>query len=246
MTRFISKSARRSRFAVAGAQLDRTGGARRDADPRGQQRRVFTHDRRARNRRQLRDSWPTPRSPTSRRPRSRATSGVSPLTSNGLTCAEVTGTIYSVDASGPLPCRVTDPGLLTTATETTYDGLQRCRRADPDPTLVGGDNQLGGQTLVAGVYRFGAAPTANLSGTLTLSGSASDVWIFQATLRPRLRQPAQRGPHRRCIGLQRLLAGQQLRDAQLGLEHQRNGSRLGEHHRRDRRHDQRPPAGSNR
>ena len=33
----------------------------------------------------------------------------------GLTCAEVTGTIYSVDAAGPSPCRVTNAGMLTTA-----------------------------------------------------------------------------------------------------------------------------------
>src|ERR1700694_5411097 len=39
--------------------------------------------------------------------------GLSPATGaaiTGLTCPEVTGTIYSVDASGPLPCRVTNPG----------------------------------------------------------------------------------------------------------------------------------------
>jgi Ice-binding-like len=54
----------------------------------------------------------------------------------------------------------------------------------PSTTLVGlavpGDNQLGGRTLVAGVYNFAHATTANLTGVLTLSGSSSDVWIFQA------------------------------------------------------------------
>lgn len=47
----------------------------------------------------------------------------------------------------------------------------------------GGDNQLGGQTLFPGVYRFGTASTANLIGTLTLdaNGSLTPVWIFQAT-----------------------------------------------------------------
>ncbi len=37
---------------------------------------------------------------------------------------------------------------------------------------------LGGQTLVAGVYN--SASSLGLTGTLTLSGSSSDVWIFQA------------------------------------------------------------------
>lgn len=37
---------------------------------------------------------------------------------------------------------------------------------------------LGGQTLVAGVYN--SASTLGLTGVLTLSGSSSDVWIFQA------------------------------------------------------------------
>jgi Ice-binding-like/Putative Ig domain len=41
-------------------------------------------------------------------------------------------------------------------------------------TIVG---DLGGQTLVAGVYS--AAAAQGLTGVLTLSGSATDVWIFQ-------------------------------------------------------------------
>lgn len=99
----------------------------------------------------------------------------------GLTCAEVTGTIYSVDASGPLPCRVTNAGLLTTAKNDLTTAYNDAAGRTPDTTFVAGDNQLGGQTLVAGVYRFGSATTANLIGNLTLNGSASDIWIFQAT-----------------------------------------------------------------
>ena len=40
--------------------------------------------------------------------------GASPITGAaiGLTCTEVTGTIYTVDAAGPLPCRVTDATRL--------------------------------------------------------------------------------------------------------------------------------------
>jgi hypothetical protein len=49
----------------------------------------------------------------------------------------------------------------------------------PTTTYLGADNQLGGLTLTAGTYRFGLASTANLIGTLTLSGPG--VFIFQAT-----------------------------------------------------------------
>lgn len=53
----------------------------------------------------------------------------------------------------------------------------------PTTTLSAGDNQLGGQTLVSGVYAFGHATTANLIGTLTLDGEGHTdaVFIFQAS-----------------------------------------------------------------
>ena len=43
--------------------------------------------------------------------------GTSPITGAAdlLTCKEVTGTIYSVNAAGPFPCSVKNPTLLTTA-----------------------------------------------------------------------------------------------------------------------------------
>lgn len=111
--------------------------------------------------------------------------GVSPAAGSsitGLTCAEVTGTIYSVDATGPLPCRVTDPGLLTVAKSDLTAAYGVAAGQIPDTTFVGADNQLGlAGTLTPGVYRFGGATTANLIGNLTLSGGASDVWVFQAT-----------------------------------------------------------------
>jgi ice-binding like protein len=99
----------------------------------------------------------------------------------GLTCAEVTGTIYSVDATGPLPCRVTNSGALTTADNNLGTAYGDAAGRGPDLTFVGADNQLGGQVLVPGVYRFPHAATANLIGNLTLNGDASSVWIFQAT-----------------------------------------------------------------
>lgn len=48
----------------------------------------------------------------------------------------------------------------------------------PDTTVAGG--VLSG-SLPPGVYALPHATTANLTGNVTLSGSATDVWIFQAT-----------------------------------------------------------------
>ncbi|HUF85213.1 MAG TPA: ice-binding family protein [Acidimicrobiia bacterium] len=96
----------------------------------------------------------------------------------GLTCAEVTGTVYKVDATG-LPCAVEDPGLMTTVSadaRTAFNTTSALPGATPLATDLAGEN------LVAGLYSFGAAAT-NLSGPLTLNaaGDPSSVWIFQAS-----------------------------------------------------------------
>jgi hypothetical protein len=108
--------------------------------------------------------------------------GLTPTTGAAidLTCAEVTGTIYTIDLAGPL-CREVNPGLLTTAKNALTTAYNSAAGQSPDSTFAGADNQLGTQTLVAGVYRFTAASTANLVGNLTLDGDSDDVWIFQAT-----------------------------------------------------------------
>ncbi len=99
----------------------------------------------------------------------------------GLTCGEVNGTIYTNNAAGPL-CRNVNGSVLTTAKHDLSNAYGDANGRTPTTTFLTGDDQLGGgQTLVAGVYRFGSATTANLTGPLTLSGSASAVWIFQAT-----------------------------------------------------------------
>src|SRR5436190_7492754 len=110
--------------------------------------------------------------------------GLSPATgaSIGLTSAQVlAGKIYAVDAAGPAGS-VNNSGLLTTAKNdltTAYNDAA----ARPATDLGVVDNQLGGQTLFPGVYKFGHAATANLIGTLTLdaNGEVDPVWIFQAT-----------------------------------------------------------------
>jgi type VI secretion system secreted protein VgrG len=97
----------------------------------------------------------------------------------GLTCAEVHGKIFTNNASGP-PCRTVNAGVLTTAKNDLTNAYLDAQGRTPFTTLPGGDKQLNGLTLVAGVYRFGHATTANLTTSLTLNGSASAVWIFQA------------------------------------------------------------------
>jgi Ice-binding-like len=106
--------------------------------------------------------------------------GTSPITGaaiTGLTCAEVTGTIYTVNAAGPLPCRVTAPTFLTTAVsnmESAY--TDAAGRTNPSALNLGAGN-IGGMTLAPGLYKW----TSNLgiSKDVTLAGAANQVWIFQ-------------------------------------------------------------------
>jgi hypothetical protein len=110
--------------------------------------------------------------------------GLSPATGaniTGLTCASVTGVIYAVDAAGPAPCAVDAPALVGTAKNDLTAAYLNAAAQPPDTVFAAGDNQLGGKTLVPGVYQLGAASTANLIGNLTLSGDGNSVWVFQAT-----------------------------------------------------------------
>ena len=112
--------------------------------------------------------------------------GLSPAAGSnytGLTAAQVTGTIYAVDATGPAGS-VNNPALLTTAKTdlvTAYDALSLGANANCDPsyTFGSGNKDLAGKTLVPGVY---CADTFTLSGILTLddTGNANGVWVFRA------------------------------------------------------------------
>ena len=105
--------------------------------------------------------------------------GSSPITGAAilLKCAEVTGTIYTVDAAGPLPCRVTNATRLGTAVlnmQTAY--TDAAGRSNPNFLNLGAGN-IGGKTLTAGLYKF---TTALIIPTdVTISGSSTDVWNFQ-------------------------------------------------------------------
>lgn len=105
--------------------------------------------------------------------------GSSPITGAAilLSCTEVAGTIYSVNAAGPLPCRVTNASRLTTAVgnmQTAY--TDAAGRSNPNFLNLGAGN-IGGKTLKPGLYKFTTGVT--IPTNVTISGSSSDVWIFQ-------------------------------------------------------------------
>jgi hypothetical protein len=105
--------------------------------------------------------------------------GVSPITGAALllTCAEVTGNVYTVDAAGPLPCRVTDATFLTAAVgDMEFAYTDAAGRTSPDFTELGA-GEVGGLTLAPGLYKWGTGVT--ISTDVTLSGGPDDVWIFQ-------------------------------------------------------------------
>ena len=105
--------------------------------------------------------------------------GASPITgaASALTCAEVTGKTYSVDAAGPLPCRITNPTLLTAAVKdmmTAY--TDAAGRTLPTATNLGA-GEIGGLTIAPGLYKWGTG--VSISTDVTLAGGPNDVWIFQ-------------------------------------------------------------------
>lgn len=109
--------------------------------------------------------------------------GLSPAAGSniaGLTSQEVTGTIYTVDASGPAGS-VPNPTLLTAAQGDLTTAYNDAAGRTPVPTgnfLNPGSGNIGGLTLVPGLYKF--TSSASITGSnVTLTGSATDVWIFQ-------------------------------------------------------------------
>jgi PKD repeat protein len=109
--------------------------------------------------------------------------GLSPTTGaaiTGLTCPEVTGTIYTVDDTGPA-CgskRVIAPVLLTRAVSDMVIAYTAASTRTPaDFTDIGAGGAIGGMNLVPGLYKFTGAVT--IPTDLTLTGGPDDVWIFQ-------------------------------------------------------------------
>lgn len=105
--------------------------------------------------------------------------GASPITGAAILvpCTEVAGVIYTVDAAGPLPCRVTNASRLTTAVsnmQTAYTNA--AGRTNPNFLNLGAGN-IGGRTLTPGLYKWTSAVI--IPTDITISGGPNDIWIFQ-------------------------------------------------------------------
>ncbi len=105
--------------------------------------------------------------------------GTSPITGAALllTCTEVSGRVFTVDAAGPLACAITDATFLTAAIgdmELAY--TDAAGRTSPDFTELGA-GEIGGLTLSPGLYKW--ATDVLITTDVTLSGGPNDVWIFQ-------------------------------------------------------------------
>lgn len=87
------------------------------------------------------------------------------------TSAQITGKVYAADMADPTPVN------LTTAVEnmiTAYNDA--AGRPSPDFIELATGN-IGGKTLSPGLYKWTSSVT--IPSSITISGTASDVWIFQ-------------------------------------------------------------------
>ena len=90
------------------------------------------------------------------------------------TSSLVTGKVYASDYSTPTPTN------LTTAIgdmETAYTDAAGRTPTPSGAFLNVGAGEIGGQTLVPGLYKWTTGVT--ISTDVTLSGGANDVWVFQ-------------------------------------------------------------------
>ena len=104
--------------------------------------------------------------------------GTSPISgaADHLSCAEVTGKIYSVDAAGPAPCSIVNPSRLTAAIYDMQTAYTNAAGRRAGKTGLGGGN-IGGLTLGPGIYKWDTSVT--IPSNVTLRGDSYSVWIFQ-------------------------------------------------------------------
>ena len=97
-----------------------------------------------------------------------------------LTCPEVTGTIYAVDAAGPA-CAVIDPVLIQNAKDDAEIAFLNARAAvRGTPTSISGD--LNGLTFAPGLYESLTSLEISPGGALTLDaqGDVNAVFIIRS------------------------------------------------------------------
>jgi len=99
-----------------------------------------------------------------------------------IRCTEITGTIYSFNAAGPLPCRVTNASRLTTAVGDMQTACTNAAgRSNPNFLNLDAGN-IGGKTPTPGLYKWTTA--VSVPSNITISGSPNAIWIFQVAGTP--------------------------------------------------------------
>jgi hypothetical protein len=88
------------------------------------------------------------------------------------TSSLVTGKIYASDYADPTPTKMT-----TAVSDMQIAYTDAAERTLPDSTELGAGN-ITGKTLTHGLYKWGTGVLVSAAG-VTISGSATDVWIFQ-------------------------------------------------------------------
>jgi hypothetical protein len=111
--------------------------------------------------------------------------GVSPIDSTGITgfsliltaaspfatSTQVAGKVYAPDYADPTPANLT---AAIGDMQTAY--TDAAGRSTPDFTELGA-GEIGGRTLVPGLYKWGT--DVMITSDVTLNGGPNDVWIFQ-------------------------------------------------------------------
>jgi hypothetical protein len=103
-------------------------------------------------------------------------------TNDFATATEVTGRIYAPGyTGGQIGSNGLTPAKMTAAQNdmvTAYNDA-RLRTAGTGPFLDAGAGNIGGLNLVPGVYTWATNSDVTIPANVTLTGNATDVWIFQ-------------------------------------------------------------------
>lgn len=115
--------------------------------------------------------------------------GSSPITAaamDNIFCSEITGTIYGTNAayvgSGSQTCFAGNPPLSNkTLVDNAVADMESAYTDAAGRTLPDGvelyAGNIGGKTFAPGLYKW--STDVNIATNVTLSGSATDIWIFQ-------------------------------------------------------------------
>lgn len=87
------------------------------------------------------------------------------------TSAQVTGQVFASDMADPTPMN------LTTSVENMITAYNNAAGRSETDFLELGAGNIGGKTLTSGVYKW--TNTVTIPSDVTISGSSTDVWIFQ-------------------------------------------------------------------